>query len=82
MFTIVNTDDITVDTYKDYPQYLYYDQDNDVIIPYDVENHKVKLDDYFSDPAVSFARKIKPAFKYFFKALTFVINILMPKVKS
>ena len=82
LFTIVNTENITVETYKDYPQYLYYDQDNNVIIPYDAENHKVKLDDYFSDPAVSFARKIKPAFKYFFKALTFVINILMPKVKS
>ncbi len=82
VFIIVNTENITVDTYKDYPQYLYYDTDNDVIIPYDVENHKVKLDNYFSDPAVSFARKIKPAFKYFFKALTFIINILMPSVKS
>ncbi len=82
LFTIVNTKDMTVETYDDYPQFLYHEDETLNIIPYDVDTHKVKLDDYFNNVTVSFARKIKPAFKYMFKFITIIIRVLMPKVKS
>ena len=82
IFAIVNTKGMTVETYKDLPQYLYFDTTTATISPYDVDTQKVNLDNYFNSATVSFARKIKPAFKYLFKFTTIIIRLLMPKVKS
>ena len=82
IFAIVNTNGMTVETYKELPQYLYFDTTTETISPYDVDTQKVNLDNYFNSATVSFARKIKPAFKYLFKFTTIIIRLLMPKVKS
>ena len=82
IFEIVNKKNFTVFSSKDFPQYLFYDAENDKTVPYIINNMNTPLDIYRSTVLNSFSKKIKPYFVNVFNALTFVINLLMPKVKS
>lgn len=82
IFAIVNNKNFTVFSDKDFPQYMFYDGEKNEIKPYDPGTMKTNIDIYFETVANTFGKKIKPYFEWVFKALTFIINALMPKVKS
>lgn len=82
VFAIVNAENGTVDTVKGYSQYMYYDEQNNVVKAFNASTDTTRLDKYYNDVPTQFFRKIKPAFKYLFKLTTLIINFLMPKVKS
>lgn len=82
IFEIVNTDGMDINTNPGYPQYMFYDEEADGLVPFNPEVHKTRLDNYYSGAGSSFFKKIKPGFRFLFTALTFIINFLMPPVKS
>ncbi len=82
IFAIVNNRNFTVFSDKDFPQYMFYDGEKNEIKPYDPATMKTNIDIYFETVTNTFGKKIKPYFEWAFKALTFIINALMPKVKS
>ena len=75
VFAIVNREDATVDTYEEYPQFLYYDDENDRLVPLDPKVHKVKSDEFNEKIADTPIRKIKIIFKPLFDFITILVKI-------
>ena len=82
IFEIVNTDNMTVRSNENFPQYLFYDNEKNEISPYKVETQKTNLDNYCEEVLPSVQKEIKPKFNWLYKLITFIIKILTPKAKS
>ncbi len=75
-FEIVNAKGMTVQTNKEYPQFLYYDEANDKLLVLNAEEHKTDSDNYNEEVDNSFGRFLKPFFNIFFRILTLITKLL------
>ena len=82
IFAIVNDENATVDTLEGFPQFLYYDKENEDIVPLDPSVHISKSDEFNANIADSFIRKIKKIFRPVFIFATWVVKYLFVKPRA
>ena len=82
IFHIVNTEKPDASNDREYPQYLFYSDEDDKLEPLVSTKKQTKLDEYNENNAKSFARIVKPVFKVLFKVITILSKIFMLPARS
>ena len=82
VFAIAGDENITVDTFDEYPQFLYHDEESGEIVPLDPSVHITRSDEFNQTIANTPIRKIKVIFKPLFDFITILVKIFGVQPKA
>ncbi|MBR5112427.1 MAG: hypothetical protein IK097_03275 [Clostridia bacterium] len=82
IYHIVNTETLDAVSDKEYPQYLFYDEDEDTIAPLVSTEKQTKLDEFNANNAKNFMRVIKPVFRAVYQVVVFITKIFTSHARA
>ena len=82
IYHIVNTETLDAVSDKEYPQYLFYDEDEDTIVPLVSTEKQTKLDEFNANNAKNFMRVIKPVFRAVYQVVVLITKIFTSHARA
>ncbi len=82
IFHIVNQEKLDASYDREYPQYLFYNSEDDKLEPLSSTEKQTKLDEFNESNSKNFMRVVKPVFRAIYQVIVFITKIFTPRART